>query len=68
MEEEYAVGAVRVTGAIRFYTVFEGQQAACEKELAKRGLSVILWARAPTEHEAMAKAMQLMALQTLDRT
>lgn len=68
MEQEYAVGAVKVTGAIRFYTVFDGQQDACEQELAKQGLGVILWAKAPTEHEAMAKAMQLMALKTLDRS
>ncbi len=67
MEEGYVVGAVKVPKAIRFYTIRAGQQAACEAELAKRGLQVVLWAEAPTEHEAMQKAAHLMALQAFDR-
>jgi hypothetical protein len=68
MEEGYIVAAVQVKKAIRFYTARSGQQAACEQELAREGLQVLLWAEAAKEEDAMAKAMQLTALQMMDRS
>ncbi len=68
MEELFSVGAVKVEGAIRFYTVRSSQKVACEKELAAQGMSVMVWGEADTEHTAMGKAMQLVALQMADRS
>lgn len=68
MEDLFSVGAVKVEGAIRFYTVRSSQKAACEKELAKQGMTVMVWGEADTEHAAMGRAMQLTALQMADRS
>ena len=68
MEDLFSVGAVKVKGAIRFYTVRSSQKEACEKELAQQGMSVMVWGEDDTEHAAMARAMQLVALQMADRS
>lgn len=68
MEDLFSVGAVKVKGAIRFYTARSSQKEACEKELAQQGMSVMVWGEDATEHAAMARAMQLVALQMADRS
>lgn len=66
MEYLFSVGAVKVKEAIQFYTVRSSQKEACEKELAQKGMSVMVW-EDDTERVAMARAMQLVSLQMTAR-
>lgn len=67
MIDTFSVAAVKVPKAIRFYTAPTSQKTACEKELAGQGLSVILWAEAETEEDALESAMRQVALRQLEQ-